>query len=453
LNIFIYGSKSFKKDIHSVLDHANIKFKLDADSVIQNIEDLDTLKSTIESSPHDIYLIEEEKIIKKNSLNSKVKFLTPKDGIEEDFLLEHSIPDITIDSLDDLPKYIIKKHDEYLEEMESYEVQNEIIDIVDDAYANDKEEIIDDELSMLLAKDDDEDSTKIDDFSNDGFDEHKFDENIDNTNTNLDLVSEVSNEDENLVEEIIPEIKIEDENEPIDIVDFEKELENIDDLMDTEAPALKLEEADSLNLDELEDIIEETSDNTSDKNETSENLIEETSNNTIDTDDLDLLDDLIETSENEDLSENLEDDNLDDLLSDLDNNLEDSIKEDNEELNLDEIQNQLEENDDKIEDINDFEDLLETSEPTQETGEDLMSDNFSELDNISEADLLEALNDASIPSSKASTEKRPQNSISTTPSTSGQTMEVSGKDFEELAKVFSQLLNNKTIEITIKIKD
>jgi type I restriction enzyme R subunit len=82
LKIYIYGNQSFKKEIHETLEHSNIKFKLDNNTVIEEISSLEKLKRTIENNPNDIYLIDDEKIIKKNSLNKKIKFLTPKDGID-----------------------------------------------------------------------------------------------------------------------------------------------------------------------------------------------------------------------------------------------------------------------------------------------------------------------------------------------------------------------------------
>lgn len=477
MNIFIYGSKSFKKDIHNILDHANIKFKLDEDSVIKDIDSLNELKKTVENSPHDIYLIEEEKIIKKNSLNAKVKFLTPKDGIDEEFLLEHSIPDITLDSIEDLPKYIIKKHDEYLEEKETFEVQNEIIGIVDDAYSNENDDFIDEELSSLLAKDDNVTESEnsndevIDDFSNDGFDEYKFEENIDDK----PLDNEISNIDEDEVQ----------------IVDFEKELENIDDLMDDEQASLDLSKVeDNLELDDLDSLVEESN-------------IEESSN--IEEDELEELDNLIDEVENKsedetstineqnDLPE-IEDDALDNLLSQLDvdsqdiednndlsdlgdlnldtldelisahdlNDIEETINEelalpnfDDLESKLDEItsnETEVEENDDKINDIDSLDEINNISFQKNETKGDEMSDDFSQLDSISEAELLEALGDTSIPTPSKALDKTKKSS-STSLESSNNSVELSSNNIEDLTKLFTQLLNNKTLEITIKIKD
>lgn len=152
MNIYIYGNNSFKKEIHETLEHANIKFKLDSDSKIEDITSLELLKSTIESNPNDIYLIDDEKIIKKNALTQKIKFLTPKDGIEEEFLLDNGIADISVDSLKEIPKYILKKYEQQKELDPN--IQNSIIDIVDEAYDNDDNDLdieLDDELSELLS--------------------------------------------------------------------------------------------------------------------------------------------------------------------------------------------------------------------------------------------------------------------------------------------------------------
>ena len=102
--------KVLKKKIHETLEHSNIKFKLDNNTVIEEINSISKLKQIIKDNPKDIYLIDDEKLLKKNSLNKKIKFLTPKDGIEEEFLLDSGIADLSIDSLRELPKYIIRKN-------------------------------------------------------------------------------------------------------------------------------------------------------------------------------------------------------------------------------------------------------------------------------------------------------------------------------------------------------
>ena len=152
MNIYIYGNHSFKKEIHETLEHSNIKFKLDAGSIINEIDNLAELKKTIKENPKDIYLIDDEKIIKKNSINEKIKFFAPKDGIEEEFLLDSGIADLSINTLSEIPKYILRKHEEEKEHLDP-NIQSSIANIVDEAYENEKETIeLDDELSQLLAK-------------------------------------------------------------------------------------------------------------------------------------------------------------------------------------------------------------------------------------------------------------------------------------------------------------
>ena len=152
MKIYIYGNQSFKKDIHQTLEHSNIKFKIDANIVIEEISNLTKLKQAIKENPKDIYLIDDEKIIKKNSLNKKIKFLAPKDGIDEDFLLESGVADLSIDSLKELPKYIIKRYEEIKEE------EPLSLNVLKSVKNNDEIELesveLDEELSMLLSKGD-----------------------------------------------------------------------------------------------------------------------------------------------------------------------------------------------------------------------------------------------------------------------------------------------------------
>lgn len=109
MHIYIYGSSSFKETVQKSLDHANVKFRMDENGTIEEIDSLEALKMAIEEEPENIYLIDHDKIIDNKSLNSKIKFLTPKDGIEKKFLDDHGIEDVSIDSIEDLPKYVIKK--------------------------------------------------------------------------------------------------------------------------------------------------------------------------------------------------------------------------------------------------------------------------------------------------------------------------------------------------------
>ncbi len=166
--IYIYGSTDFKKDIHDVLNHSSVKLRLEEHGEIKDLQTVEELKNAILDDPNHMYLIEDSKILKKNSLNQKIKFLQPKDGIEQEYLLDHGIGDVSVESLDELSKHIIKKLQETIdEEEESTEIQNSIVEIVEDAYESVEEKSyvkLDDELSSLLSHVDDSDDEQGLDF-------------------------------------------------------------------------------------------------------------------------------------------------------------------------------------------------------------------------------------------------------------------------------------------------
>lgn len=162
MNIFIYGTEGFKFDIKNVLEHANINLRLNENDKIKVIDTLIELRTAIENHPKDIFLIDDSKIFRKNVLNKKIKFLKPNDAIEEDFLKEHGIGDLSINSLEDLPKHIIEKLETAeINDEEALNIEESIIGIVDEAYSNeenisefDEEDDniqLDDELSSLLS--------------------------------------------------------------------------------------------------------------------------------------------------------------------------------------------------------------------------------------------------------------------------------------------------------------
>ena len=49
MKIYIYGNQSFKKEIHETLEHANIKFKLDNNTAIEEINNINQLKEIIKN--------------------------------------------------------------------------------------------------------------------------------------------------------------------------------------------------------------------------------------------------------------------------------------------------------------------------------------------------------------------------------------------------------------------
>jgi hypothetical protein len=371
LNIYIYGNHSFKEEIHETLEHSNIKFKLDDNSIIKEIDTLFELKKTIKENPKDIYLIDDEKIIKKNSLNKKIKFFAPKDGIEEEFLLDSGIADVSINSLSEIPKYILRKHDEEKLQNDS-SIQDSIVNIVDEAYEKETKESsesieLDDELSKLLAKE----------------------ENINES---------INNKDEN---------------------------DDLDDLFDMHM---------DINLDDSDDILS--------INKEEDNISKEE------------LDDIMNFNDNfglNNISFDYDDKGIENEFGDkneFDNDLE---SEDNEIFeNIDFLEDVFSEKikkEDKKESLDDNEIINKSLQ-----GEKSMNDDkFFELDSLNEDDLLDALNCTDNRKNNTKQEVSQKNDLVENNSNSINITNSSNTD--ELAQLISKLLSNKTLEITIKIKD
>ena len=425
MNIFIYGNSGFKKEIHETLEHANIKFKLDDNSVIKDINELEELKLIIQENPNDIYLIDDEKIIKKNAITKKIKFLVPKDGIEEEFLLDNGIADLSVDSLKEIPKYIIQKHDEIVRQSEE-DIHDSIVDIVDDAYSEDLDETIelDDELAQLLA------SEPMDEAP------------IEKKNDDLLITKEKEEQKEDLS---FDELSIDDL-----LLDEELNLsEEKDDLFAND----NLDIEQDINLDDLESLM--SSDDSD--NDSGDILSEEELNSMMNFD---------------------EDVGLNNVTFDYDDN--ELVADDNTDKKEDSSFQEVSENDDIMNDIDDFssfdeidgldgldeldkileENNIEVDEPTEEirveesinkiefNEGDSMSDEFSELDTLNEADILSALDGVS-------DIKPVSNATSSTPkkAAASENVEITSSNSQDIADLISKLLNNKTLEITIKVKD
>ena len=367
MKIYIYGNQSFKKEIHQTLEHSNIKFKIDSNLEIEEINNVSKLKQIIIENPNDIYLIDDEKILKKNSLNNKIKFLAPKDGIEEEFLLESGVTDLTIDSIKELPKYIIKKYQDIkIDESEIFEEKE------NNSENSNLNEDLDDELSKLLVKEIEKDSDiqkdinldDIDDFISDLADDsiseldtmNNFNEDVDfNDNFGLNNISFDYDDDD---------IMFREENITID----EKKLNDLEEF--------------------------------------------------------DFLDQVIEDDENLSEFDHLDLENEFDFLNDK---IEELDLESKEEI----VREILKEN-------------VQTEESLQG---DKMIDEFFELDSISEKDLLDALN-------YKADERSIENSSKTLPSLDKQeAVTINSSNVDDLSQLISKLLTNKTLEITIKIKD
>ena len=405
MKIYIYGNQSFKKEIHETLDHSNIKFKLDNNTVIEEIESLEKLKTTIENNPKDIYLIDDEKIIKKNSLNKKLKFLAPKDGIEEEYLLDSGVADLAIDSLKELPKYIIKKYEELkLLEPEIQEEPSKVEEV--------KSSIeLDEELSMLLAKEG-ENSKNEEFIPLENLDEI-FD--LDNDADNLDnLISSVENNQEIKDSDDFAQITNFNDDFGLNNISFDYDDDNVlykevdEDVVSTKNSKI-IEELDFLG----EEVIEEEED-FSDLEKVNNELFGG----------FDFLNEEIQEGKKK-------------VEVEKEENFEDSDKMEEEVIEEFDFMDAYIKKEEKVAD----------KEAEQALQGDNMNDEFFELDSLNEKDLLEALN-YKVEDNSSKSEYKPQVS-----STKSETLSIDSSNVNDLSLLISKLLNNKTLEITIKIKD
>ena len=375
MNIYIYGNHSFKKDIHETLEHSNIKFKMDNDCVIKEINDLSVLKQTIKNNPYDVYLIDDEKIIKKNSLQKKIKFLTPKDAIEEEFLLDSGIADLSVNSLSEIPKYIIRKYEDQKKTNEQEKVS--IFDDVDSTADKDNNVELDEELAKLLAKEDEVHEEQI----NIPTDNYLESENLEDLfNISDDINFQQSSSSDNISK-----------NEFDDIMNFNDDfgLNNIS--FDYDDDAANNEPLDPMEEDFFKSISMDNEEN--DKEEDDENEIFE---------DIDFLEEIFT----------------------------------NKEKNKQEKEEKVNEN--KI-----FNESLQREKSMND-------DEFFELDSLNEKDLLEAL---SYNGDNVGNMNRTDLKTNILENSSNTISVNSSSNVDELAQLISKLLNNKTLEITIKIKD
>ncbi len=441
MNIFIYGNQNFKNEVHKILLNSKIETILE-DVKIEDISNIDTLKDNIAKNPDDIYLIDEDKIIKK----SRFKFLKQKDGIEEDFLLQYGVNDLSIDSLEEIPNYIIRKYERiaFKEKDKSEEIKNEDL-LLDNELANlleSKEQENSQNLTSSILEEpvginineldnlielESSDKEKLDTnyISMEDFDENfglnnvSFDYDDDST-FNQDLKS-----DEDLLQDIL-------NNSIVDEDDYEFVGETFEDVnfLDEIFPNNKILDIDEKSITPINIVLQEK-----DK-------------------DIDLHN---ENDNSFDEIEALKDFNFDEAFEDeKEKNIEniDIINENDDVVS----EEQIEEKESEIENLSDFAledldfanmDLEDKKEDKSIKGED-MSDEFLELDSLNEQDLIEALGGASIQSSVQNVveEKTEQKEMQ-----SSNNLDISSSNVNDIASLISKLLNNKTLEITIKIKE
>lgn len=449
MNIFIYGNQNFKNEVNKILLNSKIETILE-DVKIEDISNIDTLKDNIAKNPDDIYLIDEDKIIKK----SRFKFLKQKDGIEEDFLLQYGVNDLSIDSLEEIPNYIIRKYERiaFKEKDKSEEIKNEDL-LLDNELANlleSKEQENSQNLTSSILEEpvginineldnlielESSDKEKLDTnyISMEDFDENfglnnvSFDYDDDST-FNQDLKS-----DEDLLQDIL-------NNSIVDEDDYEFVGETFEDtnFLDEIFPNSTIFDMDENSTKSINIVLQEK-----DKEETNEDELKK---------------DELENIENFQFNEvfqNIEN-KKDEDIKQIDKNIDiiENIEEKNEEEKTPEYENiEIDElNDLNLEDFS-FADLdlqNKKSEDVSKKGED-MSDDFFELDSLNEQDLIEALSGSGI-SNVAQTDT--QNiKESEKMEISNNNIDIGSSNINDIASLISKLLNNKTLEITIKIKE
>ena len=449
MNIFIYGNQNFKNEVHKILLNSKIETILE-DVKIEDISNIDILKENIAKNPDDIYLIDEDKIIKK----SRFKFLKQKDGIEEDFLLQYGVNDLSIDSLEEIPNYIIRKYERiaFKEKDKSEEIKNEDL-LLDNELANlleSKEQENSQNLTSSILEEpvginineldnlielESSDKEKLDTnyISMEDFDENfglnnvSFDYDDDST-FNQDLKS-----DEDLLQDIL-------NSSIVDEDDYEFVGETFEDVnfLDEIFPDNKILDIDENSTKSINIVLQEK-----DKEETNEDELKK---------------DELENIENFQFNEvfqNIEN-KKDEDIKQIDKNIDiiENIEEKNEEEKTPEYENiEIDElNDLNLEDFS-FADLdlqNKKSEDVSKKGED-MSDDFFELDSLNEQDLIEALSGSGI-SNVAQTDTQSRQEPQKM-EISNNNIDIGSSNINDIASLISKLLNNKTLEITIKIKE
>jgi hypothetical protein len=441
LNIFIYGNQNFKNEVNKILLNSKIETILE-DVKIEDISNIDTLKDNIAKNPDDIYLIDEDKIIKK----SRFKFLKQKDGIEEDFLLQYGVNDLSIDSLEEIPNYIIRKYERiaFKEKDKSEEIKNEDL-------------LLDNELANLLESKEQENSQNLT--------SSILEEPVGININELDNLIELESSDKEKLDTNYISMEDFDENFGLNNVSFDYDDDS------TFNQDLKSDE------DLLQDILNSSivdEDDYEFVGETFEdvNFLDEIfpNNKILDIDEKSITPiNIVLQEKDKDIDLHNENDNSFDEIEALKDFNFDEAFEDEKEKNIENIdiinenddvvsEEQIEEKESEIENLSDFAledldfanmDLEDKKEDKSIKGED-MSDEFLELDSLNEQDLIEALGGASIQSSVQNVveEKTEQKEMQ-----SSNNLDISSSNVNDIASLISKLLNNKTLEITIKIKE
>ncbi|MDN5043204.1 hypothetical protein ACOL2Y_02925 [Aliarcobacter butzleri] len=420
MNIYIYGNQRFKKEIYKILDSSQIK-KIDNNVIIKEISNLNDLKETIKAQPKDIYLIDDEKIIKKDSLKSK--FFAPKDGVDEQFLVESGVNDLTINSLNEIPEYIIRK----------YELEKNLEDIKKENKVE-----LDDELSKLLANE-----TQIEK-KTESTPEIKDDEIVSGVNLNeLENLIETTEETENIdLHKLDNNDKITNEFEDfnndfgLNNISFDYDDDNIlnDNSLSDEDVLSQILNSASIDEDNYE-FLGETFEDVNFLEELFPDKAEflatfEKPEKQVEDDKTEMTDEFVEFDDDEEV--HLPDEEIQEV-ADLE---EDNFENEKKEVIIEPMD--LEED----EESENFEDL---------EGENMNDNEFSELDSLNEKDLMEALNYKA--DEIVQVPKNQENTQIISNTNNKETVILNSSNVDEISQLISKLLSNKTLEITIKLKD
>ncbi|OCM00273.1 hypothetical protein AAX29_00271 [Aliarcobacter thereius] len=425
MNIFIYGKDEFKKDIRKILNDSKIDQRLDDVSIMQ-ISDLDDLKEQIASNPDDVFLIDDDKILKK----SKFAFIKPKDAIEEEFLLQCGVSELSIDSFSEIPDYIIRKHkrlNQIKEEniIESVSEEN-IENIIENEETIKEEDLVSNPDDILTEIDNQKDIEFDEDFGLNNIDldydsessiqksdeELKLEEDLENskeinTNNNDDLNSFISDDFD------IEDFKFDESDFDFKAEDFDISLVN-DLLEDNNTEDIENKEADEKTLNNKEEIILKVD------NEISEDSFLY--------DDIDELNDFnfVNTDNQKDEEKELEVPYLGDIEKSIEESLEDES----------------------------IEEFVNLKEGIKIQKEDANMNDFLNLDEINENDMLDALgleNSSSNSIEKSEIEENTNNEEKDI--SNSNSIELNASNIEDVTALLTKLLKNKNVELSIKIKE
>lgn len=451
MNIFIYGKQNFKKEIQKILVNSKIESILE-DVKIEDLQDIDSLKEKIAINPNDIFLIDEDKIIKK----SRFKLLKQKDGIEEDFLLQYGVNDLSIDKLDEIPNYIIKKYEKKAIEQSDIDLEiknedlvldNELASLLESKEQENSENLnssileepvgidtalldnlieVESKEEFETPKNDSKIISDLEDFNDDfGLNNISFDYDDDS------ILNDSSKSDEDLLQDIL-NAAIDDED------DYEFVGETFEDVnfLDEIFPNRTIFDGEENSITPINIVLQEKDKDTNSNSEEANNF-----------DELEALKDFNFDEAFED-TKDYKDENIEEIENiDIINENSDVVSDE-----------KIEEKESEIEDLSDFtlEDLDFTNMDLENKKEDIsikgedMSDEFLELDSLNEQDLIEALGGTNTQNSvqNAIEEKTEQKEKQ-----SSNNLDISSSNVNDIASLISNLLNNKTLEITIKIKE